>query len=64
MAVTRRNIIQMIPAAAAALSLSPRGLAANPHRVVVIGGGFAGCTGAKDLRRGGYGNIDVTLTRV
>jgi NADPH-dependent 2,4-dienoyl-CoA reductase/sulfur reductase-like enzyme len=51
-----------LPAALAGLSLSlPRGLAAAPHRVVVVGGGFAGSTVAKYLRMWSDGGIAVTL---
>lgn len=60
MSFTRRNILQMVPAAAA-MSLTPRGLAADSHHVVVVGGGFAGSTVAKYLRMWSNGGITVTL---
>ena len=60
MSFTRRNILQMFPAAAA-LSLTPRGFAAETHHVVVVGGGFAGSTVAKYLRMWSNGGIAVTL---
>ena len=60
MSFTRRNILQMVPAAAA-MSLTPRGFAADSHHVVVVGGGFAGSTVAKYLRMWSNGGIAVTL---
>jgi NADPH-dependent 2,4-dienoyl-CoA reductase/sulfur reductase-like enzyme len=60
MSFTRRNILQMVPAAAA-MSLTPRGFAADTHHVVVVGGGFAGSTVAKYLRMWSKGGIAVTL---
>lgn len=60
MSFTRRNILQMVPAAAA-MSLTPRGFAADTHHVVVVGGGFAGSTVAKYLRMWSNGGIAVTL---
>jgi NADPH-dependent 2,4-dienoyl-CoA reductase/sulfur reductase-like enzyme len=50
----------MIPATAA-MSMVPEGRAATPHRVLVVGGGFAGSTVAKYLRMWSMGAIDVTL---
>jgi NADPH-dependent 2,4-dienoyl-CoA reductase/sulfur reductase-like enzyme len=50
----------MVPAAAA-MSLTPRGFAADTHHVVVVGGGFAGSTVAKYLKMWGNGGIEVTL---
>ena len=62
MSVTRRNVLQMIPAAAAAMSLKSRGADPGaPHHVVVVGGGFAGCTVAKYLRMWGGADVAVTL---
>jgi len=63
MSLTRRNVMKMIPAAAAAASLTPRGFAQadTPHHVVVVGGGFAGCTVAKYLRMWSNQGIAVTL---
>jgi sulfide dehydrogenase [flavocytochrome c] flavoprotein subunit len=60
MSLTRRNILQLVPAAAAAAVVTP-GKAAAPHRVLVIGGGFAGSTLAKYLRLWSLGTIEVTL---
>ena len=60
MSFTRRNILQMVPAAAA-MSLTPGGFAADTHHVVVVGGGFAGSTVAKYLRMWSNGSIAVTL---
>ena len=60
MSFTRRNILQMVPAAAA-MSLTPRGFAADTHHAVVVGGGFAGSTVAKYLRMWSNGSIAVTL---
>jgi NADPH-dependent 2,4-dienoyl-CoA reductase/sulfur reductase-like enzyme len=60
MSLTRRNILQLVPAAAAASVVTP-GKAAAPHRVLVIGGGFAGSTLAKYLRLWSLGTIEVTL---
>lgn len=65
MTITRRNLIQMLPASAAAMSLihSSRGAAADEDLVhaVVVGGGFAGCTAAKYLKLWGGDKIAVTL---
>ncbi len=62
MPLKRRTIMLALPAAAAALSAGlPRGLAATPHHVVVVGGGFAGSTVAKYLRMWSDGGIAVTL---
>lgn len=60
MSLTRRTILQMIPAAAA-ITMMPRVKGAEPHHVVVVGGGFAGATVAKYLKMWGGGAIDVTL---
>ena len=60
MSLTRRTILQMIPAAAA-ISMMPRVKGAEPHHVVVVGGGFAGATLAKYLKLWGGAAIDVTL---
>jgi NADPH-dependent 2,4-dienoyl-CoA reductase/sulfur reductase-like enzyme len=60
MAFTRRNILQMVPAFAA-LGFMPGSFAAVPHRVVVVGGGFAGATIAKYLKLWARDNIQVTL---
>lgn len=61
MSMTRRTILQTLPVAAAALSIMPKGLAATPYKVVVIGGGFAGSTVAKYLSMWSNGGIEVTL---
>ena len=62
MPLKRRTIMLSLPAAVAGLSLGlPRGLAASPHHVVVVGGGFAGSTVAKYLRMWSNGGIAVTL---
>jgi NADPH-dependent 2,4-dienoyl-CoA reductase/sulfur reductase-like enzyme len=50
----------MIPAAAA-ITMMPRVKGAQPHHVVVAGGGFAGATVAKYLKMWGGAAIDVTL---
>ena len=60
MSLTRRTILQMIPATAAMAMVSGQATAAS-HRVVVVGGGFAGATVAKYLRMWSNGGIDVTL---
>ena len=60
MSLTRRTLLQMIPATAA-MSMIPRVKAGLPHRVVVVGGGFAGATVAKYLSMWSKGAIDVTL---
>ena len=60
MALRRRTLLQMLPASAA-LSMTAWGQPAMPHRVVVVGGGFAGCTVAKYLRMWSRGAIEVTL---
>jgi len=60
MSLTRRTILQMIPASAA-LSMMPRVKAQTPHRVVVVGGGFAGATVAKYLRMWSSGALEVVL---
>ena len=60
MSLTRRTLLQMIPATAA-ISMIPRAKAGLPHRVVVVGGGFAGATVAKYLSMWSKGAIDVTL---
>lgn len=67
MSLTRRNLMQMIPAAAAAMSLNSTRAEdySGPHRVIVVGGGFSGCTVAKYLRMWSSslidGPIEVTL---
>lgn len=60
MSLTRRTLLQMIPAAAA-ITMMPRVKGAQPHHVVVAGGGFAGATVAKYLKMWGGAAIDVTL---
>lgn len=60
MSLTRRTLLQMIPATAA-ISMAPRLKAGLPHRVVVVGGGFAGATAAKYLSMWSAGALDVTL---
>jgi sulfide dehydrogenase [flavocytochrome c] flavoprotein subunit len=60
MSLTRRNILQMIPAAAA-MSVVGKGSAVNSHHTVVVGGGFAGATVAKYLRMWSNGAVEVTL---
>ena len=60
MSLNRRTILQMIPVAAA-ISMAPAVKAQAPHRVVVVGGGFAGATVAKYIRMWSDGAIDVTL---
>jgi sulfide dehydrogenase [flavocytochrome c] flavoprotein subunit len=60
MSLTRRNILQMIPAAAA-MSVVGKGSAVNPHHTIVVGGGFAGATVAKYLRMWSNGAVEVTL---
>lgn len=54
---TRRRVLATLGAGAAALG-APRVLAQAAARVVVIGGGFAGATAARELRRSG---LAVTL---
>ncbi|GAB5451261.1 MAG: NAD(P)/FAD-dependent oxidoreductase [Halioglobus sp.] len=61
MPISRRNLIQLLPATAAALSLPGRSAAQTVHHVVVIGGGFAGCTAAKYLKLWGGDRVAVTL---
>ena len=60
MSLKRRTILQMVPAVAAA-SMVPVVKSQAPHRVVVIGGGFAGATVAKYIRMWSDGAIEVTL---
>lgn len=60
MSLTRRTLLQMIPATAA-MSMIPTAKAGLPHRVVVVGGGFAGATVAKYLSMWSKGAIEVTL---
>ena len=60
MTLTRRKILQMIPAATA-MAMMPGVKAALPHRVVVVGGGFAGASVAKYIKMWSNGAIDVTL---
>jgi sulfide dehydrogenase [flavocytochrome c] flavoprotein subunit len=60
MSLTRRTLLQMMPATAA-MSMIPRVKAGLPHRVVVVGGGFAGATVAKYLSMWSKGAIEVTL---
>jgi NADPH-dependent 2,4-dienoyl-CoA reductase/sulfur reductase-like enzyme len=60
MSLKRRTILQMFPAAAA-LSMAPLVRAQTPHRVMVIGGGFAGATVAKYIRMWSHGTVGVTL---
>lgn len=60
MSVTRRNILQMVPAVAA-LSVVPKGSAQTPHHVMIVGGGFAGTTAAKYISMWSRGAIKVTL---
>ncbi len=50
----------MIPAVAA-VSMAPTVKSQSPHRVVVVGGGFAGATVAKYIRMWSSGSVDVTL---
>jgi len=63
MKFNRRRFLQAF-GAGAAVAATPTILRANttgPHRVVVLGGGFAGATVAKYLRMWGGDNIAVTL---
>ena len=60
MSLKRRTILQMIPAVAA-VSMAPTVKSQSPHRVVVVGGGFAGATVAKYIRMWSSGSVDVTL---
>tara|TARA_R110001592_G_scaffold363396_3_gene687801 strand:+ start:14776 stop:16035 length:1260 start_codon:yes stop_codon:yes gene_type:complete len=50
----------MIPASTA-MFMMPRVKAAVPHRVLVVGGGFAGATAAKYLSMWSNGALDVSL---
>lgn len=63
MSINRRNLIKMLPAAAAITAAKPSfgSPASSPQHVVVVGGGFAGCTVAKYLRMWSNGTIKVTL---
>ena len=61
MSLTRRDMLRMIPASAMAVTLSRGAAAATDYHVVVVGGGFAGCTVAKYLRMWSNGTIAVTL---
>ncbi|MEZ5492886.1 MAG: FAD/NAD(P)-binding oxidoreductase [Gammaproteobacteria bacterium] len=61
MNMNRRQALAAIGAVSASTLIpSTRAAAANP-RVLVIGGGFAGSTAAKYLRKWSGGNIDVRL---
>lgn len=60
MSLTRRTILQMMPAVAA-MSMTRGVKAQAPHHAVVVGGGFAGATCAKYIRMWSGGSIDVTL---
>ncbi len=55
--LSRRAVLANLAAGAAALA-APRALAQTPARVVVVGGGFAGATAARELKRAG---LSVTL---
>jgi NADPH-dependent 2,4-dienoyl-CoA reductase/sulfur reductase-like enzyme len=55
-AVTRRNVVGGVAASATAIALAHVARAQSAARIVVIGGGFAGATCARALRR-----IDATL---
>ncbi|MCQ1838152.1 NAD(P)/FAD-dependent oxidoreductase [Neorhizobium galegae] len=55
---SRRAVLQAGAALSAAAALARPAIAQSAGRVVVIGGGFAGATCARELKRGGF---DVTL---
>ena len=57
-ALDRRSLLTSAAAAGAAALFAPASLAQAPARVVVIGGGFAGATCARELKRDGF---NVTL---
>ncbi|MEA2840607.1 MAG: sulfide dehydrogenase [flavocytochrome c] flavoprotein chain [Methylobacteriaceae bacterium] len=57
---TRRSVVQMLGAGPVAPFFAPAVLGQAAPRVVVIGGGFAGATCARELKRQ-FGNAAVTL---
>jgi len=64
MAISRRELIKLAPAAtlgAATVGAPTLSMAQNRHRVVVVGGGFAGATAARYLARWGADRVAVTL---
>jgi sulfide dehydrogenase [flavocytochrome c] flavoprotein subunit len=58
--VTRRNVVRGIAAAAASFAFPSPSLAQSAARIVVIGGGFAGASCARALRRSDA-KLQVTL---
>src|SRR5690606_8610447 len=58
--VNRRTVVAGLAAGIAALLAAPRVLAQTPPHVAVVGGGFAGASAARALKRQGA-DIRVTL---
>ena len=59
--LNRRSLLKMMGLGAAATLIPSKGFSAALHRVVVVGGGFAGATAAKYLKLWGGASIEVVL---